>query len=326
VAETPLDERSASLAENGCRRYNIPMGALHGPGARLSLGHRPRNTSGTGLRQISMKTLLSLCVGLALLLPAPRVHSADAKVEVQDLLGKIRTKLSAGQTTEQDLAPELADFETLLAEHKGDKSDDVADILFTRAILYAQICKDFPKATADLQQLKADFPATADAKRVDPILASFGKMEAAQKIQDSLLVGAAFPDFQVQDLDGKPLSVAAEKGKIVLIDFWATWCGPCVHELPNVLKVYQADHAKGFDIIGVSLDSDKDKLTSFIKDKSMTWPQYFDGKGWENEISTKYGIVSIPATFLIGKDGKIIGKDLRGDALATAVTAALAAN
>jgi peroxiredoxin len=93
-----------------------------------------------------------------------------------------------------------------------------------------------------------------------------------------------------------------------------------------VLKVYQADHAMGFDIIGVSLDSDKDKLTSFIKDKSMTWPQYFDGKGWENEISTKYGIVSIPATFLIGKDGKIIGKDLRGDALATAVTAALAAN
>jgi peroxiredoxin len=272
-----------------------------------------------------MKTLLSLCVGLALLLPGSRVYSADAKVELQDLVGKIRAKLSAGHSTEQDLAPELTDFDTLLAEHKGEKTDEVADILFMRAMLYAQICKDFPKATADLQQLKAGFPDTADAKKADPVLASFGKMEAAKKIQDGLAVGMAFPDFQVQDLDGKPLSVAGDKGKIVLIDFWATWCGPCVHELPNVLKVYQADHDKGFDVIGVSLDSEKDKLTSFIKEKGMTWPQYFDGKGWENEISTKYGIVSIPATFLIGKDGKIIGKDLRGDALDTAVTTALAA-
>jgi thiol-disulfide isomerase/thioredoxin len=130
----------------------------------------------------------------------------------------------------------------------------------------------------------------------------------------------------VQDLDGKPLSVANDKGKIVLIDFWATWCGPCVRELPNVLKVYAKDHDKGFDIIGVSLDSDKAKLTSFIKEKNMTWPQYFDGKGWENKVSTKYGINSIPATYLLGKDGKIIGKDLRGDALDNAVTTALAAN
>ena len=91
-------------------------------------------------------------------------------------------------------------------------------------------------------------------------------------------------------------------------------------------KVYAQYHDKGFDIIGVSLDSDKDKLTSFLKEKDMTWPQYFDGKGWENEVSTKYGIDSIPATFLLGKDGKIIGKDLRGDALDAAVKSALAAN
>jgi peroxiredoxin len=272
-----------------------------------------------------MKTLLTLFAAVSLLALPPRVFGADAKVQLQELVDKIKAKLGAGDPTEEQLAPELKDFDTLVAEHKDEKTNEVADILFMKGMLYAQVFHDFPKATEDLQQIKTDFPGTPDARKVDPILASFEKMATAKKVQDGLAVGSVFPDFQAQDLDGKPLSVANEKGKIVLIDFWATWCGPCVHELPNVLKVYQADHAKGFDIIGVSLDSDKDKLTSFIKQKGMTWPQYFDGKAWENEISTKYGVDSIPATFLLGRDGKILGKDLRGDALATAVTTALAA-
>lgn len=272
------------------------------------------------------KKLLMVLIAFVWLGSSPRVYCADAKAELQAVVEKVKAKLQAGHGTEQDLAPELKDFDTLLAEHKGEKTDDVADILFMKAMLYAQVLNDFPKATEELQQVKTDFPATADARKVDPILASFAQQAASKKIQDSLAVGTEFPDFNEKDLAGGPLSLANDKGKIVLIDFWATWCGPCVHELPNVLKVYQKDHDKGFDIIGISLDSDKDKLTSFLKDKGMTWPQYFDGKGWENKLSTKYGVNSIPATYLIGKDGKIIGKDLRGDDLDNAVTAALAAN
>jgi thiol-disulfide isomerase/thioredoxin len=110
----------------------------------------------------------------------------------------------------------------------------------------------------------------------------------------------------------------------VLLDFWATWCGPCRAELPNVLKTYAAHHKDGFEIIGISLDQDKEKLTAFTKEKDMTWPQYFDGKGWQNKLAAKYGINSIPATFLLDGQGTIIGEDLRGDSLEEAVTKALA--
>jgi thiol-disulfide isomerase/thioredoxin len=134
-----------------------------------------------------------------------------------------------------------------------------------------------------------------------------------------------FPDFAESDLDGKPLSVASRKGKVVLVDFWATWCGPCRAELPNVIKTYQKHHADGFEIIGVSLDSERDKLDAFLKQQDgMTWPQYYDGKGWGNKLAGQYGVEAIPFALLIGTDGKIIGKELRGDELEDAVAKALA--
>jgi thiol-disulfide isomerase/thioredoxin len=136
-------------------------------------------------------------------------------------------------------------------------------------------------------------------------------------------IGSAFPDFSEKDLDGKSLSVGNYKGKIVLVDFWATWCGPCVAELPNVLQAYEKYHGKGFEVIGISLDSNKDKLTSFVKDRKMPWPQFFDGAGWKNKLAQRYNVRSIPATYLIGKDGKIIAQNLRGPALEAAVAKAL---
>ena len=138
------------------------------------------------------------------------------------------------------------------------------------------------------------------------------------------MAGTKFPDFNEKDVDGKPLSIANYKGKVVLIDFWATWCGPCVAELPNVLKTYTKHHSEGFEIIGVSLDDNRQKLESFLKDKGISWPQFFDGQGWSNKLAVKYGIQAIPATYLLDGNGVIIATDLRGDALEQAVARALA--
>jgi len=113
---------------------------------------------------------------------------------------------------------------------------------------------------------------------------------------------------------------------VVLVDFWATWCAPCVFELPNVQKVYEKYHEKGLEIIGVSLDQSQDKLKNFTKDKNIPWAQFCDGKGWENKLAQKYGIPSIPATFLLDGEGKIIAKNLRGDDLDQAVAKALPKN
>ncbi|MCE9519134.1 MAG: TlpA family protein disulfide reductase [Verrucomicrobia bacterium] len=119
-------------------------------------------------------------------------------------------------------------------------------------------------------------------------------------------------DLKFVSVNGQEVDLSKMSGKVVLIDFWATWCGPCVKDIPNVLKSYEKFHGKGFEIIGISLDSDKAKLESFTKDKGMTWVQYFDGKGWKNEISSRFGINSIPAMWLVNKKGIVVSTDARG--------------
>ena len=124
------------------------------------------------------------------------------------------------------------------------------------------------------------------------------------------------PDLAYPNPDGKEMKLSDLKGKVVLLDFWASWCGPCRMENPNVVKTYEKYKSKGFTVFSVSLDTDKNKWVQAIKNDNLSWPNHVsDLKGWESTAAAVYGVNSIPATFLINKEGKIIDKNLRGPAL-----------
>jgi len=129
--------------------------------------------------------------------------------------------------------------------------------------------------------------------------------------------GLAFPEFPdgTKDIDGKVLRVSDYRGKILLVDFWATWCGPCRTEIPSLVKVYQKYHDKGFEIVGISLDKSKGDLLKLTGKEKMTWRQYFDGLLWDNKVAKAYGIRAIPAMYLLGRDGNVISNNVRGGRL-----------
>ncbi|MGA3267352.1 MAG: TlpA disulfide reductase family protein [Verrucomicrobiota bacterium] len=149
--------------------------------------------------------------------------------------------------------------------------------------------------------------------------------------RSSVSVGQKAPAFQAKTVDGKTINFPDDyKGKVVMLDFWATWCPPCRAELPNVAATYNQLHDKGFEIVSVSLDQPMQgpALLQFVKDHNMTWPQIYDGQYWKAAIAVKYGVRAIPCPVLVdGDTGTIIATDVGalGPNLATAVKSALAA-
>ncbi|UCF06824.1 MAG: redoxin domain-containing protein [bacterium] len=139
-----------------------------------------------------------------------------------------------------------------------------------------------------------------------------------------LRIGLPAIGFSMQSAGGEKITLDSYKGKVVLLDFWASWCAPCRNEMPNVKKVYNHFHDKGFEIIGISLDDKKYKFDSYVDTQQLPWPQIYDGKGWMSEVGQLYAVNSIPATYLLDRQGKIRYKNVRGKELHTAIAKLIA--
>ncbi len=176
------------------------------------------------------------------------------------------------------------------------------------------------KITTYFNGLDKELKANKHGKKIKSQLDLINKPAAPVGVA----VGAMAPDFSAPDPNGKMVSLKQCMGKVTLIDFWASWCNPCRAENPNNVAMYNEFHAKGLNIIGVSLDKDAAKWKEAIAKDKLTWPQISNLKYWDEPIRVTYGVESIPATFLLDANGTVVAKDLTGAALKAKVAELLA--
>ena len=179
---------------------------------------------------------------------------------------------------------------------------------------------DLKKVTKYYNALDQSLKDTKPGKSIKTKLDQLGALISAKSGTE---IGSIAPDFSAPNPEGKIISLKESLGKVTLIDFWASWCGPCRAENPNVVALYNEFHAKGFNIIGVSLDKDAAKWKEAISKDKLTWNQISNLKFWEEPIAVTYGVQSIPATYLLDASGKIIAKDLRGADLRNKISSLL---
>ena len=270
--------------------------------------------------------LIFAFIGLVvtLLAAAPAAWAQDTPPTTNGLailLGKIRVDLKAGKHSEADLADDLYQFDALLAAENGQRTEMAANIILAKGMFYSEVFDDPERAKTYILTVKNNYPNTMIAGKLGPLLVMM-EQEIQQK-KALAVTQQPFSDFAVTNTAGEPLSVAQDKGKVVLVDFWATWCQLCRVELPMVIATYDKYHAQGFEIIGVNMDDDQDKFLKFTKEQNIPWPQYFDGLHWQNKLAVRYGIQALPANFLIDARGNVIATNVMGPELPVAVAKAL---
>ena len=258
-------------------------------------------------------------------------RAAEARKKEYEMAG-IAARL--GST---DIEPRLAALEAERAKDPGLNEDERFE-LRARSMQRAAMKKQSEGMTAvsaemekGARALQKEFPKRPEVYGMLLQVASNSEGDQARKIAHEIVDNAAAPD-DVKDaakgllkkldalgkalaikftaVDGREVDLNKLQGKVVLVDFWATWCPPCVAEVPNVRAAYERLHPKGFEIVGVSFDQEKEALEKFVAKEKMTWPQYFDGQGWQNQFGREFGITGIPAMWLVDKKGVL--RDMNG--------------
>jgi peroxiredoxin len=220
------------------------------------------------------------------------------------MLGQVYSSIGKNESAEKHVKRYIA------AEFEKDPKEE-ATALYVLSNIYISSEK-FDEAEKVLEQIVDSGGNPRATEMASRELARLGTLR-------KLVIGADAIPFSAKTTGGKDISLEDFKGKVVLIDFWASWCMPCKQEMPNVKKVYSEFHGKGFEIIGISLDNSEAKFKSYIEQQNLSWPQVYDGKGWMSGIGRMYAVSSIPATFLLDREGKIRYKNLRGEQLQAAV-------
>jgi peroxiredoxin len=246
--------------------------------------------------------------------PAPRVEETEAYLKAIENAGDASEsakkeaslaliQLHLGQamdSTDPGVIQKMDDeIRTFVEKNPGDERIDELNLL--RAKLNAQVNPEISES------ILKDLGSSREANIAAQAQAQLRMIQLVLKRQPL--------DLEFQAINGQAVSLKDLRGKVVLVDFWATWCGPCMQETPNVVAAYKQLHDHGLEIVGISLDQDVDRVRAVTKQMGMTWPQYCDGKGWQNEISSQYGIRAIPATWILDKRGFVRYVDLRGKVL-----------
>lgn len=192
--------------------------------------------------------------------------------------------------------------------------DVIAQAKYVMGTCYAGLEK-YDDAERSFREV-VNYPKKIDTRISDAAKTELAKIGTLRKLK----IGAPAIVMTGTSFQGKKIQFPRDyKGKVVLLDFWAAWCNPCRMEMPNVIAVYNDLHKQGFEIIGISLDNEKEKFQNFIRDNKMEWPQLYDGKYWQSDYAKLYAVTSIPAAFVIDKKGNIRFKNVRGEQLRDAV-------